>query len=284
MEITTPSSNQLSFDVITLSPAVGAEISGLDLRQALTAETVAALRKIRVDRGLLVFRNNDLTIEDQIRFAGYFGTPSQTNTRTNTELDPRILLISNIRENGEPIGALPDGELQFHSDSAFHDEPLMATLLYSVEIPSTGGDTLFANANTAYDQLPSPLKEQLEGLTAINGYDYSIQVKRTGYDRTLGPHAIHPVLRTHPETGRKAIYVNRLMTEEICDQSDTTSNSLLSDLFNRIENPAIRYTHVWQTGDLLMWDNRFIQHARTDFPTTERRLLRRVGLLGDKPY
>jgi taurine dioxygenase len=212
MEITTPSSNQLSFDVITLSPAVGAEISGLDLRQALTAETVAALRKIRVDRGLLVFRNNDLTIEDQIRFAGYFGTPSQTNTRTNTELDPRILLISNIRENGEPIGALPDGELQFHSDSAFHDEPLMATVLYSVEIPSTGGDTLFANANTAYDQLPSPLKEQLEGLTAINGYDYSTQVKRTGYDRTSGPHAIHPVLRTHPETGRKAIYVNRLMT------------------------------------------------------------------------
>ncbi len=74
------------------------------------------------------------------------------------------------------------------------------------------------------------------------------------------------------------------MTEEICDQSDTTSDSLLSDLFDRIENPAIRYTHVWQTGDLLMWDNRFIQHARTDFPTTERRLLRRVGLLGDKPY
>ena len=277
-------SQRQPFTTTPLSPVVGAEITGLDLGQPLTAETVVALREIWVDTGLLVFRNNNLSIEDQIRFAAYFGTPSETNTRTNTELDPRILLISNIRENGKPIGALPDGELQFHSDSAFHEEPLMATLLYSVEIPSSGGDTLFANANTAYNQLPAPLKEQLEGLTAINGYDYSTQVKRTGYDRASGPHAIHPVLRTHPETGRKAIYVNRLMTEEICDQSDANSDNLLLDLFDRLEDLDIRYRHVWQTGDLLMWDNRFVQHARTDFPSTERRLLRRVGLLGDKPY
>jgi taurine dioxygenase len=266
-----------------LSPAVGAEITGLDLGQPLTTETVAALREIWIDHGLLVFRNNNLTIEDQTRFAAYFGTPSETNTRTDPDRDPRILLISNIRENGKPIGALPDGELQFHSDSAFHEEPLMATLLYSVEIPSTGGDTLFSNTNTAYEKLPSALKEQLEGLTAVNGYDYSTQVKRAGYDRSSGPHAIHPVLRTHPETERKAIYVNRLMTEEICDLPDADSDELLSDLFDRLEDPDIRYTHIWQTGDLLMWDNRFVQHARTDFPATERRLLRRVGLLGDKP-
>ena len=246
-------------------------------------ETVAALREIWTDRGLLIFRNNDLRIEDQIRFATYFGTPSETNTRTDPDRDPRILLISNIRENGKPIGALPDGELQFHSDSAFHEEPLMATLLYSVEIPSTGGDTLFSNATAAYDQLPAPLKNQLEDLTAVNGYNYSTQVKRTGYDRSSGPHAIHPVLRTHPETGRKAIYVNRLMTEEICDLTDADSESILHDLFDRMEESDIRYTHVWKTGDLLMWDNRFVQHARTDFPSTERRLLRRVGLLGDKP-
>ncbi len=250
----------------------------------MQAETVSALREIWVDRGLLVFRNNDLSIEDQIRFAAYFGTPSETNTRTDPDRDPRILLISNIRENGKPIGALPDGELQFHSDSAFHKEPLMATLLYSVEIPSTGGDTLFANANTAYEKLPKALKDRLDGLTAINGYDYSTQVKRASYDRSSGPNAIHPVIRTHPETGHKAIYVNRLMTEEICDLPDDDREDLLSELFDLIEDPDIRYTHLWQTGDLLMWDNRFIQHARTDFPTTERRLLRRVGLLGDKPY
>ena len=278
-------SSQLQpFTATPLSPAVGTEIFELDLCQPLTAKTVTALREIWVNSGLLVFRNNGLTIEDQTRFAAYFGTPSETNTRTDPDRDPRILLISNIRENGKPIGALPDGELQFHSDSAFHEEPLMATLLYSVEIPSTGGDTLFSNATAAYDQLPAPLKEQLKNLTAVNGYDYSTQVKRAGYDRSSGPHAIHPVLRTHPETRRKAIYVNRLMTEEICDLPDADSDSILSDLFDRIEDSDIRYTHVWKTGDLLMWDNRFVQHARTDFPTTERRLLRRVGLLGDKPY
>jgi taurine dioxygenase len=277
-------SQRQSFTATPLSLSVGAEIAELDLRQPLTTETVAALREIWTDRGLLVFRNNDLTIEDQIRFAAYFGTPSETNTRTDPDRDPRILLISNIRENGKPIGALPDGELQFHSDSAFHEEPLMATLLYSVEVPSKGGDTLFSNATAAYDHLPAPLKEQLEDLTAVNGYDYSTQVKRASYDRSSGPHAIHPVLRTHPETGRKAIYVNRLMTEEICDLPDADSDKLLSDLFGRLEDPDIRYTHVWKTGDLLMWDNRFVQHARTDFPTTERRLLRRIGLLGDKPH
>jgi len=277
-------SSQLQpFTATPLSPAVGTEIFELDLCQPLTAKTVTALREIWVNSGLLVFRNNGLTIEDQTRFAAYFGTPSETNTRTDPDRDPRILLISNIRKNGKPIGALPDGVLQFHSDSAFHEEPLMATLLYSVEIPSTGGDTLFSNATAAYDQLPAPLKEQLKNLTAVNGYDYSTQVKRAGYDRSSGPHAIHPVLRTHPETRRKAIYVNRLMTEEICDLPDADSDSILSDLFDRIEDSDIRYTHVWKTGDLLMWDNRFVQHARTDFPSTERRLLRRVGLLGDKP-
>ena len=272
------------FDATPLSSVIATEIVGLDLNQPLRAETVAVLRNIWLERGVLVFRDNDLTVEDQIRFAGYFGTPSQTNTRADEERDPRMLLISNIRKDGKPIGALPDGELQFHSDSAFHEEPLMATLLYSVEVPSQGGDTLFANAHTAYEKLPQDLKSRLKGLTAVNGYDYSTQVRKAGYDRSTGPHATHPVIRTHPETGQKAIYVNRLMTEEICGLTEADSNGLLADLFNRIEDPEIRYSHIWRPGDLLMWDNRFVQHARTDFPASERRMLRRVGLIGDKPF
>lgn len=279
-----PDTPQQAFDVVPLSSFVGAEIVGLDLGKTLEKNTLAALRDVWLDKGVLLFRNDDLTVEDQIRFAGYFGTTSQTNTRADEDRDPRMLLISNIRKDGKPIGALPNGELQFHSDSAFHDEPLMATLLYSVEIPSEGGDTLFANAHTAYEKLPAELKSQLAGLTAINGYDYSTQVKQANYDRASGPHATHPVVRTHPETGRKAIYVNQLMTEEICGLTEADSNDLLADLFNRIEDPEIRYTHIWQPGDLLMWDNRFIQHARTDFLASERRLLRRVGLTGDKPF
>ncbi len=277
-------SRRQSFTATPLSAAVGAEITGLNLSDTLNTETVAALRAIWLDKGVLLFRNNDLSVEDQIRFAGNFGTPSKTNNRTDPNRDPRLMLISNIRENGNPIGSLPDGELQFHSDSAFHEEPLMATLLYSVEVPSAGGDTLFANANIAYEKLPADLKSQLAGLTAINGYDYSTQVKQTNYDRSTGPHATHPVVRTHPETSLKAIYVNQLMTEEVLGLSQSDSDALLADLFDRIEDPDIRYTHVWRTGDLLIWDNRFIQHARTDFPSTERRMLRRVGLIGDKPF
>lgn len=285
-ELSRPS-DKLSFEICPLSRNVGAEISGLDLKLPLTVDLIASLRKTWLEHGVLLFRDQELTIEDQIRFASYFGEPTITNRSTATprpDRDPRILLISNIREDGKPIGSLPDGELQFHSDSAFRQEPLMATLLYSIEVPDRGGNTLFANANAAFDRLDADFQQRLEGLRAVNGYDYSTQVKKAGYDRESGPHAIHPVTRTHPETGRKAIYVNRLMTEEIIGLKESESREILEKLYEKIEDPDICYTHVWRPGDLLMWDNRCLQHARTDFPTSQRRLLLRVGLCGDNPF
>lgn len=275
---------EIDFEVTELTPVIGAEISGLDLRVPLAPPTIKRLREIWLERGVLVFRDQDLSVEQQINFAACFGTPSRTNTQADKDRDPRILLISNIRKDGVPIGALPDGELQFHSDSAFHAEPLMATLLYSVEVPDSGGNTLFASATAAWQRLPDDLKSRLGSLTARNVYDYSTQVKNKSYDHADGPQAIHPVVRTHPETGQKAIYVNQLMTEEILDLPEGESSAVLNDLFDRMEDPDIRYTHVWRPGDLLMWDNRCVQHARTDFPSNQRRLLRRVGLIGDRPY
>lgn len=194
------------------------------------------------------------------------------------------MLISNVREDGEPIGLLPDGELMFHSDSVFLEKPLMGAILYAEEIPSTGGNTLFANMYDAYDSLPGDIKERVNGLQAVNVFDYETQVKSGRFDRSTAPHATHPAVRTHPETGRKALYVNRLMTEELEGIPASENDDLLQQLFRYAEDRRHVYEHVWQVDDLVMWDNRCTQHARTDFPAGERRLLRRVGIEGDRPF
>ena len=277
----------MNFESVPLSPALGAEIRGLDLSRPLDAPTVAALRAAWLEHLVLVFRGQALDVEAQARFARYFGDTSETQSPDERSMkhnpDRRVLLITNIRENGRPVGFLPDGELQFHSDSAFLDRPLMATVLYAVEIPDRGGETLFANAYRAYDSLDPETRERLAGLSAFHVYDYATQVKSGTLDRAGLPQAVHPAIRTHPETGRKAVYVNRLMTEEILDLPPAESAALLETLFAAIERPEGVYEHVWQKGDLIVWDNRCAQHARRDFPPDQTRLMRRIGIAGDVP-
>jgi taurine dioxygenase len=277
-----------SFDVIPLSPSIAAEVTGLDLSVPLEEGTVAALRDLWLEHLVLLFRRQWLSEQQQVRFARYFGEPiipgSAKRFENQPDHDPAVMLIGNIRENGKIIGSLPNGELQFHSDSAFLDTPLMATLLYSVDIPSHGGNTLFANTYAAFDALHADLERRLHGLMAVNTYDYSTQVRTGRLDRASVPHAAHPVIRTHPETGRKAVYVNRLMTEEIVGLPEPESDAILNRLFELVECPEFCYEHVWQEGDLVIWDNRCVQHARTDFPPEERRLVKRVGLIGDRPF
>ena len=277
----------MTFRTVPLSAALGAEIRGLDLSRPLDAPTVAALRAAWLEHLVLVFRGQKLDVDAQARFAGYFGDTSETQAPDERSMkhnpDRRVLLITNIRENGRPVGFLPDGELQFHSDSAFLDRSLMATVLYAVEIPDRGGETLFANAYRAYETLDAALRERLAGLRAFNIYDYATQVKSGTLKREGLPQAVHPVIRTHPETGRKAVYVNRLMTEEILDLPPADGAALLETLFAAIERPDCVYEHVWQKGDLIIWDNRCAQHARRDFPPDETRLMRRIGIAGDVP-
>ena len=277
----------MTFRTVPLSAALGAEIRGLDLSRPLDAPTVAALRAAWLEHLVLVFRGQALDVEAQARFARYFGDTSETQAPDERSMkhnpDRRVLLITNIRENGRPVGFLPDGELQFHSDSAFLDRPLMATVLYAVEIPDRGGETLFANAYRAYETLDAALRERLAGLRAFNIYDYATQVKSGTLKREGLPQAVHPVIRTHPETGRKAVYVNRLMTEEILDLPPADGAALLETLFAAIERPDCVYEHVWQKGDLIVWDNRCAQHARRDFPADQTRLMRRIGIAGDVP-
>ncbi|MFT5485460.1 MAG: taurine dioxygenase [Paracoccaceae bacterium] len=268
-----------------LAASLGAEIRDLDLTSPLNDDTIAAIRDAWLEHLVLVFRCGEISEDDQARLAGYFGpTVGARSKQRGDGGDRRLMLISNVRENGEPIGLLPDGELMFHSDSVFLEKPLMGAMLYAEEIPSTGGNTLFANMYDAYDSLPGDLKNRLDGLQAINIFDYETQVKTGRFDRSDAPHAVHPAIRTHPETKRKALYVNRLMTEELVGLPAHESDDLLQQLFCHAEDRRHVYEHVWQVDDLVMWDNRCTQHARTAFPADERRLLRRVGIEGDRPF
>ena len=267
-----------------LSAAIGAEIIGVDLREPLDDATFDQILDAWHRYLVILLRGQKLTEEDQVRFAERFGPPAKIHTKQFMQKHPAVMLISNIREDGKPIGALPDGEMHFHTDQCHQERPAMASMLYAIEIPSKGGNTLFANAYAAYETLPSDLKRRIEERKALNAYDYDSAANIRGGDISSdAPSYTHPVVRTHPATGRKALYVNRLMTRRIEGLPLQESEELLNLLFDHQERPEFIYEHVWRPGDILMWDNRCTLHARTDFSADERRLLRRVTILGEKP-
>ncbi len=267
-----------------LSPALGAAIMNVDLTQPIDDDMFVKIQDCWHQNLVILFRNQHLQEDDQVRLAERFGPLALSHTRRFTTANPAVMLISNIRENGRQIGALPDGEMQFHSDQCYMEKPAMASMLYAIEVPSAGGNTLFANAYAAYETLSDETKRRIDGRKAMHAYDYGNASMRRGTRIKEGvPHFAHPLVRTHPATGRKALYVNRLMTIAIEGLPERESDELLEFLFAHQENPAFVYEHVWRVNDLLMWDNRCTLHARTDFSAGERRLMRRVTVLGEQP-
>jgi taurine dioxygenase len=272
-----------AFAVQQLSPALGTEILGVDLRDPISDSLKQKFLDTWHEHLVILLRNQRLDEDSQVRFAETFGAPAKTTSgRGFSTKHPSVMLISNIREDGKPIGALPDGEMHFHSDQCHQEIPAKATLLYAIEVPSKGGNTLFSNAYSAYEALPEDLKARIAGRRALNAYTTDTTVRSANYDDAKSSHW-HPVVRTHPATGRKALYVNRLMTREIEGLARDESDAILQRLFDHQEQPKFVYEHVWRPGDILMWDNRCTLHARTDFSSGERRLLRRVTILGEKP-
>jgi alpha-ketoglutarate-dependent taurine dioxygenase len=277
-----------------LSPALGAEIAGIDLRQDLSAETFAEIRDIWHKNLVILFHDQSLSEDDQIRFAQRFGElqkrtrpPETINEAGHTKYPQLTMLVSNIRENGKLIGSLPDGEMHFHSDQCYLEKPATGTFLYALEVPSEGGDTLFLNMYKAYEELPSELKARVDGRKALNAYLYDSTTRAVNgskVDFTAHPHFIQPIVRTHPDTKRKALYVNRLMTFTVDGMDEGEGGALLNKLFDHIEEDRFIYAHHWRVGDLVLWDNRCTLHARTDFSDKERRLLRRYTVLGDRVY
>jgi taurine dioxygenase len=280
-----------AFEVVPLSRHIGAELRGIDLRHKPDAATQRAIYQAWLDHLVIVFPGQDLSQEDLVRVTGYFGEigelhrPPKYFPKGYAGLLPGIMLISNIRQNGEPIGALPDGEMMFHHDMIHAEVPSKGTLLYSVEIPSVGGNTLFASGYAAYDTLDPAARARLEGRKALHHYNYGSTVRGDGRGTTAFGECVHPVFRTHEDTGRKAVYVNRLMTVRILDLPEHESEELLNLVWDHSEQRAFVYEHVWRKGDLLLWDNRCSSHARTDFPSSERRLMLRTTVKGSvRPY
>jgi taurine dioxygenase len=288
---TMTSSSVARLDVVLLSKHIGAEIKGIDLRETLGSDVVDAIHRAWLDNCVLIFRNQNLSQADLLRVTAYFGEigplarPAKLFPKGYARLLPNIMMISNIRENGETIGALPDGEMHFHHDQIHAEIPHNATLLYSLEVPDRGGDTLFASGYKAYDTLDPALKAKLEGRRAVHHYKYGTTTRGGTNGVEAFAQSVHPVFRTHEETGRKAIYVNRLMTMRIDGLPPQESDAALAALFDHAESPEFVYRHVWRVGDLIVWDNRCSMHARDDFPSDQRRLMLRTTVKGTvRPY
>jgi len=275
-----------------LTQFVGAEVSGIDLSAPLTQDVVELLNTAFNNHVALVFRGQDLTEAHQLAFAENFG-PLGLRRRAPKQIKGGMaataastMLVTNIPEEaGKDAGSYGDGEMWFHGDSCYYEVPNRATFLYSVELPSTGGNTKVNSMYAAYDNLPAKLKEKLEGRRVLQVHDHKRRERLNldTIDLDELRHFWQPIFVTHPKTGRRSLYVNRLMSAAIEGLERAESDDILDRLFEIVEEPAIVYEHVWQPGDLLMWDNICSVHARTDFPREERRLLRRCTVGGEGP-
>lgn len=272
-----------------LTPFIGVEVMGVDLSEPLAPEVAAKILDAWHQKSVLLVRGQHLSEDQQVKFAEVFGALNRSKNigPHHSKTNNAVMFVSNIREDGKLIGAHPDGEMHFHTDQCHQEKPCSATMLYAMEIPSKGGgDTLFVNSHHAYETLPADIKARLANMRALNAYSYGEKREPFLPDTPIPegvPNAVHPIVRTHPVTGRKSLYVNRLMTAYIEGLSFSESEQLLNYLFDHQERSEFVYAHKWKVGDVVIWDNRCVLHARTDFDASERRLLRRITILGEKP-
>ena len=268
----------MAFTIRPLSSAIGAEAVGFDPRH-FTDDDRDALQKAWLKHLVMLIRATPVLSDDE--FVAFMSRMGQIeNARKLSPLSTRIevMIISNIRENGELVGALPDGELSFHFDRAHQKKPTRATALHAIEIPDKGGETCFANMYSAYETLPDTIKQKIAGRSGLNTYDYGATSREKKNLTPDAPSAIHPLVRTIPETGRQSLFVARLMTDQIIGLPEDESAALLTAISDHCEQPQFIYQHRWTVGDIVMWDNRCSTHARMDFDGSQRRLMKRIAL------
>lgn len=264
----------MSLDLKRLTGPVGAEIRGVDLAD-VSAGLFEAVHRAFLEHHVLVFRDQKLTSEQQIAFGQRFGTLHVHPIVPHLEGYPPILPIVNLGKRRTITEV-------WHSDVTFEERPPMASLLYAIELPETGGDTMFANQHLAYERLSPGLKRLLDGLRAIHTGRGLAAV--TGKGEGWREHGqLHPVVRTHPETGRKALFVNRGFTVAFEDMTPEESRPLLDLLVERGTQPDLIYRHRWLPGDLVMWDNRSVMHYAVHDHGDAPRRLHRVTVEGDVP-
>lgn len=281
------------FAIRAFDAPLGAEVLGLDLSRPLSDDDFARLHRAHLDHHVLVFRDQQITPAQQVAFSRRFG-PLQIHVLRQFQLasDPEVLVISNVRENGQPVG-LGDAGHFWHSDLSYKETPSLGSMLHAQELPEDGGDTLFANQHTAWDSLPDYLKRAVEGLTAEHSYlaRYEDLRKRNRWRPALTQAQIdevkpvvHPVVRTHPETGRKALFVSEHFTTRIVGLPEDESRTLLAALFDHGTRPEHIYRHRWQPQDMVFWDNRSLMHLAAGCPEHQRRKLYRTTIEGDVPF
>jgi taurine dioxygenase len=269
-------------------------VSGIDLTRPLEPHAVQQLHKALAEHGLLLFRNADLTPQQHIAFSRQFG-PLETHVvgEFNLPEHPEVFVVSNVMEEGKLKGAVYAGQY-WHSDLSYMEKPSLGSLLLCREMPEIGGDTMWANMYLAYDTLSDVMKKFLSTLKAIHDYShaydtYFAHLKErpplTPEQRAKTPPVEQPMIRTHPASGRKALYVNPGFTKGIVGMPKEESQPILEMLFAHSTRPEFIYRHKWKFNDLIFWDNRCTMHyALADYDFSVRRHMHRTTIAGDAPY
>jgi taurine dioxygenase len=277
----------MGYAVTPLTRHTGAEVRGLDLNRGVDPETRAALNRAFLDHHVLAIRGQSFTPPQFLAAAQIFGELFQHDKREmHVPGWPQMYYVSN--EQTVPGKRYISGET-FHTDHSNHPSPPKATLLYPVALPSSGGDTQYVNMHEAYDDLSPALKEEIAGLKAVHVYlsKYSPRELRPLSEESrhlVPPPGIHPLVRTHPETGRKALYLNPVRIEAIEGIADEEALALVTRLMEHAIQEKYEYRHQWRHGDMVIWDNRSVIHkANPDYDMSERRYLYRLMLKGDRP-
>ena len=274
-----------------LHPSLAREVVGLSLWERPDDATVAELRGLYAQYGVLVFRRQALSEAELAAFCALFG-PLERTVRSDwaSPATPEVTVLSNLKDGlGRPIGGLGDGELQWHSDQSYMLNPATGAALYALELPSEGGETFWVDLRAAYAGLPRPLRATIAGKRGI--FDYTKRL--AGYGRAtdqqiseeakrLTPPVTHALVRVHPETGDRSLYLDSTTTAGI-DNMDTTSGlALLDEVYEAAVKDEFVYAHHWQVGDLVLWDNGYTMHRRTEFDPGARRLMKRMTMNLDR--
>jgi taurine dioxygenase len=279
------------FGVRPLHPVLGCEISGITLEQAVSPRLFGQVYEAFLAHRLILFRDVDLPPVTQVAFARNFGEVQihVMNQYHGYEEHPEIYMLSNLDRDGNPSGKHPDkGTLYWHTDGSWRERTGQATMMYSEIVPAAGGETEFADMYSAYDLLPAAMKRRIEGRRAIHNLDFS-RTRRHGEDPMTAeqkaevPPVSHPIVRTHPDTGRKAIFLGD-HAESIEGMDYDEGRALIEELNAAITSPARVYTHTWSPRQCMVWDNRCTLHRATPFDEAhDKRVMRRCTIVGDKP-
>ena len=278
-----------SIHAVATGAALGATVNGVDLRD-LDEVAFARIMQAWHDHSVLLFRDQTLSDHELIAFSRRLGdldwAPIQETGRRFVEGMPEIYIVSNVKVNGEAIGSLGDGEAVWHTDMSYLDVPPKASMLYALEVPPGGGNTSFCCMYSIYETLPCALKARIEGLKikhdgTYNSGGYVRQGVAVSDDPRLSPGALHPLVCTHPDTGRRLLYLGRRRNAYLDGLDLAVSEALLDELWSYVAQPEFSWEHVWRVGDLVLWDNRCTMHRRDAFDPNARRIMHRTQIKGD---